>query len=123
MADKTQRLINSDIPQPTFAEEVLTFIREHVQAFGYAPTTREMAEGCTISLDSAHKSVDWLEMHGYVVRRYIGGRRVARGLQVCDPPLERDESAGNWQKTMEARLRARKAAKTKKQDSDEEGNA
>ncbi len=60
---------------------VLSFIRSHWSVNGFAPTLREIGDGCDLSLSSVAHQVRRLQEIGWI--RKVPG--VARALVVLDP--------------------------------------
>ncbi len=66
-------------------EEVLSFIREHIEWHGYAPSLREISTHFGISgPQNARKHIEALEKKGYIKRT----PRLARGIEIMGEPAE-----------------------------------
>jgi len=66
-------------------EEVLSFIREHIEWHGYAPSLREISTHLGISgPQNARKHIEALEKKGYIKRT----PRLARGIEIMGEPAE-----------------------------------
>lgn len=51
-------------------KELLTFIRDYVDSKGVAPSVQEMTDQLGLaSKSNAHRILNWLLSHGYIVRR------------------------------------------------------
>ncbi len=50
------------------SEDVYQFIRQYVAAHGYAPTIREISEGCFMSATNVIRYLDKLEAWGRISR-------------------------------------------------------
>ena len=61
---------------------VYTYIEDYIDRNGYAPTLREMAEGCFMSVGSLLRYLDALEAQGVIIRE----PRRARGMRLGRKP-------------------------------------
>lgn len=59
---------------------ILDFIRAYQAVKGYAPTKREIGDGCGIVVSAMTRRLRLLERDGYVVQE----RRIARSIRVVD---------------------------------------
>lgn len=65
-------------PVPDETRSVYTFICRYIREHGYAPSLREIAQGCFVGRSSLYRHLDWLEAHNWIVRD--AGR--SRGLRL-----------------------------------------
>src|SRR5690606_9861497 len=68
--------------QKVTCEQVLAFIKGHIEEKGFPPSQPEIGEAFDIGLDTVKRRIRVLRAEGFITTQ----NGVARGIQVVDPP-------------------------------------
>lgn len=68
--------------QKVTCEQVLAFIRGHIEEKGFPPSQPEIGEAFDIGLDTVKRRIQVLRAQGHITTQ----NGVARGIRIVDPP-------------------------------------